>query len=201
MEDYKLPKKDLTVLRSAHRRERKKRYADRIKAVYLLGKGRTLVDVAEVLMLDEDTLRRYAKRYREGKIPLLLSDNYQAYEGKLTTKELTILDGHLQEVTYRRAIDIIAYIDEEFDVIYSVRGVTELLHRLGYTYKKPRKVPGKADKESQKEFVQKYRKIRKNMGKEDCLLFMDGVHPQHNPLVMNGWIKRGEEKQIRTNTR
>ena len=201
MEDYRLPNKDLTVLRLAHRRERKKRYADRIKAVYLLGKGWALVDVSEALMLDEDSLRRYAKRYQAGKIPLLLKDDYQAYEGKLTTQELMILDEHLQQVTYRRAVDIIAYITEEFDVEYSTRGVTEVLHRLGYTYKKPRKVPGKADKESQRKFVKEYRKIRKNMDKEDCLLFMDGVHPQHNPLVMNGWIKRGVKKQIRTNTR
>ena len=63
MEDYRLPNKDLTVLRSAHRRERKKRYADRIKAVYLLGKGWSLVDVSEALMLDEDTLGSYVKRY------------------------------------------------------------------------------------------------------------------------------------------
>jgi len=49
--------------------------------------------------------------------------------------------------------------------------------------------------------VNKYHDIRKNMGEDDSLFFMDGVHPQHNPLVMNGWIKCGVEKQIRTNTR
>ena len=83
--------------------------------------------------------------------------------------------------------------------MYSTCGITEILHRLGYSYKKPRKVPGKADKESQRKFVKEYRKIRKNMAPEDCLLFMNGVHPQHDQLVMNGWIKRGVRKQIRTN--
>jgi len=201
MNTYILPKSDLQVLRNAHRRAKKKRDADRIKAVYLLGKGWKLIDVSEALLLDEDTLRNYAKKYRKGKIPLLLNDDYQAYEGKLTTEEIELLDAHLQEVTYRRAIDIVDYIQEEFDESFSLRGVTMLLERLGYTYKKPRKVPGKANAEEQKKFVQAYRKLRHNMQREDTLLFMDGVHPQHNPLVMKGWIKRGEEKQIRTNTR
>jgi len=201
MRDYTLNKKDLQILRLAHRRARKKRDADRIKAVYLLGKGWSLTDVSEALMLDEDSLRHYAKNYREGKVSQLLSDDYQGYEGKLTDDEIAILDSHLQEVTYRRAIDIIAFIETEFDVTYTRRGVTALLHRLDYTYKKPQKVPGKADGASQKKFLRQYRKIRESMGAEDALFFMDGVHPQHNPLVMNGWIKRGQKKQIRTNTR
>jgi hypothetical protein len=76
-----------------------------------------------------------------------------------------------------------------------------LLHRLGFSYKKPRKIPGKADIEEQKKFLREYRKIRKNMGSNDNLLFLDGAHPQHNPLVMSGWIKKGQDKKIFTNTR
>ena len=29
---------------------------------------------------------------------------------------------------------------------------------------------------------------------------MDASHPQHNPVVASGWIKRGEEHAVRTNT-
>ena len=32
------------------------------------------------------------------------------------------------------------------------------------------------------------------------ILFGDGVHPTHNPHKTKAWIKRGEEKQIKTNT-
>ena len=29
---------------------------------------------------------------------------------------------------------------------------------------------------------------------------MDATHPQHNPVLAGGWIKRGEEQEIPTNT-
>ena len=29
---------------------------------------------------------------------------------------------------------------------------------------------------------------------------MDGVHPLHNSITCNGWIKKGTEKSIRANT-
>jgi len=35
---------------------------------------------------------------------------------------------------------------------------------------------------------------------EDLILFMDGVHPQHNPVMACGWIKRGVEFPIKSNT-
>ena len=30
--------------------------------------------------------------------------------------------------------------------------------------------------------------------------FMDGVHPQHNTLSAYGWVKRGEEREIKSNS-
>ena len=42
--------------------------------------------------------------------------------------------------------EIVAYIEMNFDVTYSVSGVTALLHSMGFTYKKARPVPGKAKK-------------------------------------------------------
>lgn len=29
---------------------------------------------------------------------------------------------------------------------------------------------------------------------------MRWVHPQHNPVIAHGWIKRGEDREIRSNT-
>jgi len=30
--------------------------------------------------------------------------------------------------------------------------------------------------------------------------FMDGTHPQHNTVSSYGWIKRGEEKETKSNS-
>ena len=72
---------------------------------------------------------------------------------------------------------------------------------MGYVYKKPRVVPGKVDSQKQASFIERYRKIRETMDDNDSLFFMDGVHPQHNPIVHNGWFKKGSKQKLCTNTR
>jgi transposase len=37
------------------------------------------------------------------------------------------------------------------------------LHRIGFTYKKTKKIPAKADKEKQEEFIEKYKEIKENL--------------------------------------
>ena len=201
MKEFQLTAKQLAILRRRHRESRKKRQADRLKAIYLLGKGWSLASVSEALLLDEETLRNYSKRYREGGILALLKDDYKGSESKLSDNELQELDEHLQEMTYLRVKDIIAYVNEEFDVEYTESGMTKLLKRLGYSYKKPKKVPGKASKAAQQIFLKKYRKIRREMSAKDSVYFMDGVHPEHQPIIKCGWIKKGTEKEIKTTAR
>jgi transposase len=38
------------------------------------------------------------------------------------------------------------------------------------------------------------------MGENDVMLFADAVHPTYNTLASYGWIKRGQEKPIPTNS-
>jgi DNA-binding NarL/FixJ family response regulator len=54
------------ILKARHRHERDKRLCDRIKTILLLDKGWTYEAIAEALLLDDDTIRRYDKTYLEG---------------------------------------------------------------------------------------------------------------------------------------
>lgn len=200
MNGFELTAKQIQELKSTHRALKDKRSADRIKAVYLLGTGRTQADVCEVLMLDEGTLRHYVKRYKEGGIKDLISNRYFGGSGKLTSDEEALLDSHLQDVLYLDAKSIAGYIWKTFGEKYSVRGVTELLKRLGYVYKKPKIVPGKANPEAQQEFLKQYNDLKSKLNPEDKILFMDGVHPQHNTVAAYGWIKKGYEKEVKSNS-
>ena len=47
-----------------------------------------------------------------------------------------------------------SYIQETFAILYTTKGVVNLLHRLGFAYKKPKLIPGKADAEKQKAFLE-----------------------------------------------
>ncbi len=84
-------------------------------------------------------------RYKTGKIDALLNDDYKGYSGKLSKFEKECLDNHLDQNTYLRTRDIVSYVSKEFKVEYSLSGMKDLLHRLNYSYKKPKLVPGKAD--------------------------------------------------------
>ncbi|MGB5835396.1 MAG: winged helix-turn-helix domain-containing protein [Thiohalocapsa sp.] len=75
-----------------------------------------------------------------------------------------------------------------------------MLHRLGYEYKKPKLVPGKADAERQEAFVADYNKRKETNGADDVALFMETTHPQYNPALGCGWIKRGEQRHLESNT-
>ncbi len=200
MDDFELKDKQLRQLREHHRHTADKRQADRIKAVILLGTGWSVSDVAEALLLDPDTLRRHVGRYRCGGVEGLLKMNYRGSRPKLNEDQLAQLDAHLSQHVYLSSADIIAHIEQTFGIVYSVSGLTDLLHRLGYTYKKPKIVPGKADAEAQKQFVAEYENLKENKDEHDPIYFMDAVHPQHNTAVGYGWIKRGEDKFIKSNT-
>ncbi len=58
--------------------------------------------------------------------------------------------------------------------------MTAILHRLGFVYKKPQLVPGKADPKAQAEFLEELEKLETELSESDEVIYMDGVHPQHN---------------------
>jgi transposase len=198
MKNYLLPEKELRMLRLAHKGMHDRRKADRIKAVYLLGSGWKVSAVHEALLLDEDTIRNYYARYEDSNLMGLTDDRYVNNKGLLGASELSQLEAPLQEVTYRTAKEIAAYIEHEFDEKYSISGVHELLKRLGFVYKKPQRRPARLDTAAQEAFIKKYKRLAAKLGEADSLCFMDTTYPQHAPSVSYGWIKKGETKEIFT---
>lgn len=200
MSDYSLTAEQLKELKEAHKDESDKRLADRLKAVYLLGRGWSPREVAEALLIDRTTARNHFRRYRRGGLDKLLSWEYEGSDSYLTDEELEGLGRALEKRVFLTAAEVVEYIEEQWGVRYSVRGVTALLHRLGYVYKKAKAIPGKADSDKQEAFVADYRELKASVGADAPIYFSDAVHPLHNPVLSYGWIKRGQEREIRSNT-
>lgn len=190
------------VLRQAHRTIKDKKLADRIKAILSLNAGHDYSQVASILLLDEITLRRYVEKFKEKGLDGLLELRYAGGQTTLTAQQEAELKSYLQDNTKRTAKEVVDYIKRQYEVIFSVIGVTKLLHRLGFTYKKPKIIPGKADRIKQEQFLATYQNIKENLKASDQIYFGDASHPEHNTKPSYGWILKGKDhdKFIKTNT-
>lgn len=197
-----LSDQQVTELRRAHKAVRDKRIADKIKAVLMLHHGYTYDQIHEALLLDEVTVRRHVKEYERHGIDGLLECRYAGGVSELTVDQQAQLKRFLKKNMQRTATEIRDHIHIVYHIKYSVIGVTKLLHRIGFTYKKPKIVPGKADTKRQARFLAAYEKLKAKMGELDHLYFADATHPQHNTQPSYGWILKGKanDKLVKTNS-
>lgn len=199
MESF-LSAKEKQALLDAHKTCKVKRYADRIKTVLHLNDGEDFATISAWLLLDDSALRDYYKRYQTGGLEALLTDKYNGGLSYLSADELKELDTHISNKMYLHSKKIQQHILAKYNVYYTVEGTRMLLKRMGFVYKKTKHLPGKGDLEKQHDFVKSYQALKSDLGKHDEIYFMDGVHPLHNSINCNGWIKKGTEKAIKANT-
>jgi len=200
MNEFILTQDQINELRRAHRSTKDKRAADRIKAIYSLAVGYSAKEIADILMIDDETLRNYVKRYQDGGVKALLENHYKGSQSHLSEMELKDLDFHVKSHSYLSVDGIVDYVYKTYGIKYSVSGMTQLLHRLDFVYKKAKIVPGKANAENQEAYLAMLMGLLKNKDKNDPHYFTDGVHPQHNTMPSHGWVKKGEDKIIKTNS-
>jgi len=103
-----------SILREAHRAERVKKQADRIKAILWLNAGWSYEQIAQALFLDHTSVRRYEKIFRTDGLDELLNDHYCGGTSKLSIEEETILKAELKRKIYLSSKEICEYINVEF---------------------------------------------------------------------------------------
>jgi transposase len=182
-------------LTTQHRKEKNGRTRDRIKAVLMSDNGWTFKDIAEALLLDQETISRHVKDYKEEQ---KLSINTGGSESKLSSDQTVEIIKHLEEVTYLKVNEICIYVQDEYGITYTVNGMTNWLKSNGFSYKKPKGTPAKADPVEQEAFIAKYEQVIKSTPKNEPILFIDGVHPTMATKVTYGWIRTGKNKPIAT---
>lgn len=182
-------------LKRKHRHERDRRVADRIKAVLWKDKGWTYRQIAEALMLDEDTISHQIDEYiTQHK----LKPENGGSESKLSISETAELISHLEANTYFKVDNICFYVKKTYNIEYTRQGMTDWLHTHKFSYKQPKEVPIKADPEKQATFVENYNKLRGELPENEPIFFIDSVHPTMATKVSAGWIRTGQDKLIGT---
>ena len=199
MDDFKLTAGQIASLKAFHKLQRDRKKADRVKAVVLLGTGWSVSEVAEALLVDEATIRSWHGKYVKGGENELIALCYTGKQPLLNDAQQKELADHLDQKTYIDSKAIAVHIYQTYKIKYSQSGLKDLLHRIGFVYKKPKHVPGKLDPEKQEEFLDEYAKLRKNKGENDPIYFCDACHPQHNSQPAYGWIRRGKDKELPSN--
>ena len=182
------------------RRTKRRKFADRLRAVLYKADGYSNKEIAALLQMGINQVTKILRRYLEGGIDALLSDNYQGSQPKLTDEQQHVLTVELKTKIYNTAQQVIAWVEHQWGVRYGLRGMHGVLKHLGFSYKKNRLVPSKADPEAQRQFVLWFEALRDQLGPDDRIYFGDAVHLKHNAEAGYAWSMVGEPHVIPTNS-
>jgi transposase len=190
-----LTPEEKTHLEQLHQACENRKEGDRIKAILLRSEGWTVPQISQALRLHNSTIIKHVEEYKQtGK----LQNKSGGSESHLTDKQTQELIAHLEENTYAHNHQIVLYIKERFEVTYTVAGLHKWLHRNGFSYKKPKGLPHKADAQLQQQFIEEYNQLKQEVSAEEPILFMDSVHPTQATKLTYGWIKTGKTKHVGT---
>ena len=66
--------------------------------------------------------------------------------------------------------------------------------------RKPAQIPMKVDEAAQAEFIEQFKQIQAQKAADEVHYFIDAVHPTLNSEASYGWIEKGEEHRILSNS-
>lgn len=130
-------------LKAAHRIEKDRRRADRIKTILALNKGLTYEQIAKLLLIDKTTIKRYEKDFKTSEINGLLEDHYHGSTRYLSKSQEEELAGYLKAHLHQTAKDVVAYTRENIRSITQLRGSPIFCTGSILSIRKPGSSPGK----------------------------------------------------------
>lgn len=197
----KLTQEQILSLKTLHKTITKRKTGDRIKVILMLNDGYSYEEIQKVLLISESSIRRYENTFINSGIESLIESNYKGGISKINHEQERELVIHLENNLYNTSNAIVKYIYEHYGIEYTPDGLVILLHRIGFSYKKTKNIPSKADAEKQKIYLSEYHELRNSIDNtKETIYFIDAVHPTHNSMPTHAWIKTGKEKYVKSNT-
>jgi transposase len=78
--------------------------------------------------------------------------------------------------------------------------MAKLLKRLSFVYKKPKRVPAKANEETQRTFFEAtLGPLMAAADDDQPLYFVDATHPSYTAHAAYGWIRKGQTRELKSN--
>jgi transposase len=177
------------------------RLARRANALVLLDDGLSCEQVAKVLLLDDDTVRRWHSAFAEGGRKALLRFETGGSACNLSQAQQEKLVAWVRATSPRSTREVGAWITSELDVEYDSRsGLVALLHRVGLEYRKPEVIPRHLDENKQRAFIDFYEKLMNSLSTDEIVVFADAVHPTHAARAAGCWAAKDETLAIEQTT-
>ena len=159
------PHHSIEELQSLHRIEMNARMARRIQGVWLAKRGLSCSKIMDVTGAKRRTVQQWVARYNRGGIGELMDQPRSGRPAFLNADQQNQLARRLKanptkddHVSVFSGPAVAELLENEFGVLYSLRGLERLLHRLGFSYLAPRPRHDKADPQAQEEFKKNSRK-------------------------------------------
>lgn len=172
----------------------------KVTVVLMLDAGWGAASVASALGLDDGTVYRYAQAYAHLGLARYLAHEQRGYWGRLTSAQLAGLCRELRRTLYTDCRALQAWLEQTYGVHYSVSGLTDLLHRLGFVYKLTTPVPCQADAARQAAFVTDTLGplLEEAQAGRAVVYFADATHPTHNTRCTRAWTEKGIARPLPT---
>ncbi len=162
-------------LRTLYRTETNARLARRIQGVYLAKMGRTCPEIMQIVDASRRTVQQWVAKYNQGSWEALFDKPRPGQPTKLPRhreKEFCqrVENGPTQDdgVSVLNGPAVQRILEREFGQIYSLWGVYDLLHRLGYSCLCPRpqheQASGQAQEAFKKASTQRWTKSLRTIG-------------------------------------
>jgi transposase len=194
-----LTESERQYLRQLQKQRRDEAGYVKVTVILLLDKRRPLASIADDLGLDEATVYRYARAFTALGVEKYLAHEQPGYWGLLTSAQLAHLCRELNSTLYTECHAIQAWLRRTYQVAYSLSGLTDLLHRLGFTYKLTTPVPCQADAEAQADFLQELAVLEAHVEQGQAVLYYaDAAHPTHNTRCTRAWCEQGQQRPLLT---
>ena len=141
---------DVKELRRRIRKEADAKQRDRYRAVLLALEGATTSEIQEKLARSKNFVQRWVYFYRDHGLDRVRALKPPGIAPKLPRQqEQAFLERITDTPEILRGLDIVAILQKEFGVRYTLQGAYDLLHRLHYEPLRPRPVNPKKDAEAQ----------------------------------------------------
>ncbi len=135
-----------------YKAEKNPRFRERLQCLLLKDRGHTHGEVAEMLLVVPETITDWLNLYETGGLDALCRLQTGGSEGYLNPEQTARLQAELDQPVFQTAKQVCAFVQEQFGVSYSERGMRDLLKRWGYSRQKAHLVPAQADPEAQAAF-------------------------------------------------